>query len=108
MKAHTDTRSRRIAREEYENVREEIFRSCANDIMVQTLSTVIWTLMTAQDWDGEKVKKFVEQLHDTDELMDNPSKLHHKFSGLECEQIIKEKCGVDLRAEFPARVEVKK
>lgn len=39
--------------------------------------------------------------------MDKPSPLHHRFDGLDCEQIIKDKYGIDLAKELPPQVEVK-
>ena len=62
---------------------------------------------TSCGWGEKRLKAFVEALHDTDELQSNPSPLHRRFSGLECEEIIKDKFGVDIRKEFPPKVEVK-
>lgn len=107
MKAHTDSRSRRIAREEYENVREEIFRQCADDILAQTLINVFWTLNRSYGWGKKRLADFVEALHDTTELQCKPSRMHHRFSALDCEKELKEKYGIDVREEFKAIVEVK-
>lgn len=108
MRAHTDRRSREIAREEYDKIKEEIFRSCADDIMSQTLANVLWTLSTAYGWKRKRLRKFVEWLHDTHDLQMHPSKMHHRFSALNCEKELKEKYGIDIRKEFPAVVEVQK
>ena len=102
-----NTKQKAVYMQIREEVREEVYKECANDIMIQCLSTVFWTLATNCGYGAGRLRKLAEQLHDTKELMDNPSRLHHKFSGLECEQIIKEKYGVDLRAEFTAEIEVK-
>lgn len=102
-----NTKQKAIYMQIREEVREEVYKECANDIMIQCLSTVFWTLATNCGYGAGRLKKLAEQLHDTKELMDNPSRLHHKFSGIECEQIIKDKYGLDLRAEFTADVEVK-
>lgn len=93
------------ASEEY---REMVFREVAPDISVQAYACVIWTLKTRFGWGEKRIKQLVEALHDTDELMENPSRLHHRFDPLDCEREIKEKFGVDLRKEFPVRVEVQK
>lgn len=105
--AKVNTKQKAVYMQIRKEVREEVYTECANDIMIQCLSTVFWTLATNCGYGAGRLKKLAEMLHDTKDLMDNPSRLHHKFSGLECEQIIKEKYGVDLRAEFTAEVEVK-
>lgn len=110
MKARVAATPREIksaVKVEFENQYEELYRACATDLTVQALATVLWTLSTAYCWKEQRLKKFVSAMHDTDDLMENPSRLHHKFDPLECEKEIKDKYGIDLRAEFPARVEVK-
>lgn len=104
---YTETEARREAARETEEQYEQIFRKCAADLTAQITATIIWTLMKNEGWGETRVKRLIEQIHDTEDLMDNPSRLHHKFSPLDCEQEIKEKFGVDLRQEFPAKVEVK-
>ena len=86
---------------------EKTFRRCADDITQQCLITVFWTLATNYGWGAGRLRKLADALHDTQDLMNNPSPLHHKFSPLELEQIIKEKYKIDIRAEFKAQVEVK-
>lgn len=86
---------------------EKIFKQCADELLVQSLATVFWTLAINNGWGAKRLRKLADDLHETQNLMNNPSPLHHKFSPLECEQIIKEKYNIDLRAEFKAQVEVK-
>lgn len=112
MKARTYTTPKEIRREvekETAEQYEKIFRKCADELTVQVLATVIWTLMTnyKYNWGKKRIMQFIEALHDTEDMMDNPSYLHHRFSPLECEQIIKDKYGIDLRKEFPAKVVTK-
>ncbi|MBR1750903.1 MAG: hypothetical protein IJ740_08495 [Ruminococcus sp.] len=107
MNAHVDRKARQIAREEYEKIREEIFRDCAADIVAQCLANVLWTMNTSFGWGEKRLRALVEALHETDELQCCPSALHHRFSGLDCEEKIKESFGIDIRREFPAKVEVK-
>ena len=108
MKAHTDSKSRRIAREEYENMREEIFRQCADEIMAQAIATVLWTLQTRYGWKRKRLWDFANALLDTRDLMCKPSKLHHKFSPLDCIKELKDKYGMDIKKLFKAKVEVQK
>ena len=109
MKAHNrlTNRQKQEANKAMSEYRVQIFTECANDITAQLLGTVFWTLATNLNWGAGRLRKFADLLHETKDLMDNPSLLHHKFSGLECLQIIKEKYGIDLAAEFSAEIEVK-
>lgn len=109
MKAHNrlTNRQKQEANKAMSEYREQIFTECANDITAQLLGTVFWTLATNLNWGTGRLRKFADLLHETKDLMDNPSLLHHKFSGLECLEIIKEKYGIDLAAEFSAEIEVK-
>lgn len=96
------------ARRLLEDEHERIFKQCADDLLVQNLATVFWTLAVNNGWGAGRLRKLADDLHETQNLMNNPSPLHHKFSPLECEQIIKDKYKIDIRAEFKAQVEVKK
>lgn len=107
MKANIDAKSRRIAREEYEKMREKYFRELAPDITAQNIAFMLWTMHTRFGWGAKRIRRLIEAFHDTEDLMENPSRLHHRFSPLECEEILKEKYGVDIRKEFPPKVEVK-
>ena len=90
-----------------ESERERIFREVADDILQQAFAAVYWTLLINDDWDATQLQKLTEDLHETQYLMNNPSPLHRRFSPLECMEIIKEKCNIDIRAEFKAQVEIK-
>ena len=109
MKAHERLTNKQLteARRIYYADYEKIYRECADDIMQQCLITVFWTLTTNCGWGAGRLRKFADALHDVQDLMNNPSPLHHKFSALELEQIIKEKYNIDVRAEFKAQVETK-
>lgn len=98
---------KKAARQEYEEVREEIFKECADDIMAQALCTVFYTLMTAYGWRKQRLRNFADALHATNDLMCNPSRLHHRFSPLDIEQMLKDKYRLDIRKEFQANVEIK-
>ena len=94
--------------DEFERQHDEMFAQMAPKIMAQTLATVLWTMHTRYGWGKRRLRGLVEALHDTDELMDNPSPLHHRFDPLDCERQIQEQFGIDLRREFEAKVEVRK
>ncbi len=104
---YTETEAQREAKRETANEYERIFKECADELLVQSISTVMWTLAVNNGWGAGRLRKLADDLHETQDLMNNPSPLHHKFSPLECEQIIKDKYNIDLRAEFKAQVEVK-
>ena len=106
MKARTDSKIRRTCREEYEQYREEIFKECAHDIMTQALCVVYYTLIQ-KGWREKRLKDFTAEIKATNDLMCNPSKLHHRFNPIDIEKMIKEKYGIDLRKEFEPTIEVK-
>lgn len=111
MKARTQpvtyAEIRTAVAEEMDRQYEELYRRAAADLNAQNLGVVFWTLAKSFGWGEKRLKALVEALHDTDDLMEHPSRLHHRFSPLDCEKELKEKYGIDLREEFPARVEVK-
>lgn len=92
-----------IAKQEF-----DIFRRHAELLVPQVYAIVLWTLDKNEGWKEKRLRRFVENLHETDYLMDHPSRLHHRFDPLDCEREIKEKYGIDLRKEFPIRVEIQK
>ena len=101
------TEARREVSRESENVQEKIFRQAVDDMYVQLIATVFWTMATRYGWGKVRLRGLLETLKDTKDLMDKPSPLHHRFDGLDCEQIIKDKYGIDLAKELPPQVEVK-
>jgi hypothetical protein len=112
MKARTQpvthAEIRRAVEEEMDRQYEALYRRMAADLNAQNLGVVYWTLAKSFGWGEKRLKALTEALHDTDDLMEHPSRLHHRFSPLDCEKEIKERFGIDLRAEFPIRVEVQK
>ena len=94
--------------EEMERQEPEIFKKHAAELIPQTFAVVLWTMAVSYGWKKKRLRKLVEALHDTDYLMENPSRLHHRFGPLELEREIKEKYGIDLRTEFPIKVEVQR
>ena len=108
MKARTppDTYAQ-IKREvaaEVERQHKQIFVRAAEDLIPQAMAVFLWTMAVNYGWKKKRLRKLVEALKETDYLMDHPSRLHHRFSPLDCEREIKEKYGIDLRAEMPIRV----
>ena len=93
---------------EMDNQEPELFVKHANDLIPQAFAVFLWTMQLNYGWGEKRLKKLVEDLHETDYLMEHPSRLHHKFDPLDCERELKEKYGIDLRKEFPVRVEDKK
>lgn len=112
MKARTPPRSykdfKRCTRIEFEEFREEVYVQAADDLIPQYMATTLWVMAKYHGWGEKRLRKLVDDWHDVDSLMENPSKLHSRFSPLDCEKEIKERFGIDLRAEFPIRVEVQK
>ena len=108
MKAHTPPTSfkgiRHEVRKEMGVYREEIYCEAAEDLIPQVMAVFLWTISVNYGWKKDRLRQLAEALHETEYLMDNPSRLHHRFSPLDCEKEIKERYGIDIRAEFPVRV----
>lgn len=103
--AHRDIR--KAVAEEFDAQYYELYCKAAADICAQNTATFLWTMMTRFGYGEKRLRQLVEALHDTEDLMENPSRMHHRFSPLECEEILKEKFGIDVREEFPPKVEAK-
>lgn len=86
----------------------EIFKRHAEQLIPQAYAMFFWTLDLNYGWKKKRLLKLVEDLKETDYLMEHPSRLHHRFSPIDCEREIKEKYGIDVVKEFPVRVEVQK
>ena len=112
MKARTPPQSysdyKRLTRKEFEEYRYEVYVQAANDLIPQCMATFLWTMVKYHGWGEKRLRKLVDDWHDVDSLMENPSRLHSRFSPLDCEKEIKERFGIDIRAEFPIKVEVQK
>lgn len=108
MKARTPPDTyRQIKREvaaEMERQHKQLFIKTAEELIPQAMAVFLWTMAVNYGWKKKRLRKLVDNLKETDYLMDNPSRLHHRFSPLDCEQEIKEKYGIDLRTELPIRV----
>lgn len=107
MNANSKKWSKKIEGERREARREERYRDIAPDVMVQCLANVLWTMNRSYGWGRKRLRGLIEALHETDRLQCEPSKLHSRFDGLDCEEEIKERFGIDLRGEFPVKIEVK-
>ena len=112
MKAALSINTRKaIEREvakELERQRAVVYRQAAEDLMPQALAFFLWTLQLNYGWGEKRLRKLVDDLHETDHLMNSPSPMHHRFNSLDCERMLKDKYGIDIRAEFPIVVEDKK
>ncbi len=91
-----------------EDIRFEVYAEAVQNITAQTLATVMVTLEQWYGWKEERLTKFVEHIHDTEDLMVKPSPLHHRFTHLDNLKHIKEKYNIDLIKEFPAHAVRKK
>lgn len=97
--------NRAVARE-MERLEPEYFQKHAAELIPQYMAMVLWTIQLNKG--EEAMREFIEDFHETDYLMDNPSKLHHRFDPTDCDKELKEKYGIDVRKEFPIRTEVQK
>lgn len=86
----------------------EIFKRHAEQLIPQVCAAIFKTLEISYGWKKKRLWKFIEYLKDFFDLMDHPSRLHHRFDPIDCEREMKEKYGIDFRKEFPIRVEIQK
>lgn len=93
---------------EMERLEPYYFEKHAKTLIPQLYAMVLYTLATCEGYGVKRLKRFCEHIHDIDELMDNPSRLHHRFDPTDLIDVVKEKYGIDVVKEFPVRVEVQK
>ena len=112
MKAHkppdTFSQIKREVAAEMNRQEPELFKKHAEMLIPQLYAMVLYTLATCEGYGEKRLKRFCEHIHDIDELMDNPSYLHHKFDPTDLIDVVKEKYGIDVVKEFPVRIEVQK
>lgn len=112
VKAHTPpTTFPQIKREvaaEVDRIEPELFKKHAEMLVPQIMATVMKVLAMCEGYGKIRLERFVEEVNDLVDLMDNPSPLHHKFDPTDLIKEIKEKYGIDVVKEFPVRIEVQK
>ena len=105
MKARTPPDTyRQIKREvaaEMERQHKQLFVQAAEELIPQAMAVFLWTMAVNYGWKKKRLRKLVDNLKETDYLMDNPSRLHHRFSPLDCEQEIKD---IKRIVEVPERI----
>ena len=82
-----------------------IYEKAARDILPQAMATFLWTMHTNFGFGPKRIADVAEALIDTGNLMLNPSKLHHRFGGLDCVEWLKKYAGVDAEEAYKAEVE---
>ncbi len=92
---------------EFEKEHLNLYREATADITAQILANVLVALEQSYGWKEKRLKDFVSALHATEDSMVTPSPLHKTYTTLDNEKHLKDKFGIDLRAEFPPNVEVK-
>lgn len=98
---------KQLVAEEFEKRHIELYKESVADISVQMLANVLVALEQYYGWKKKRLQEFVTALHATEDSMVTPSPLHKTYTTLDNEKHIKDKFGIDLRAEFPADVEIK-
>lgn len=104
----TVTEARREVNREIDDAMPQLFQKHAEMLLPQVTATFLWTMATRYGWGEKRLRQLAEAIHDTEYLMENPSKLHHRFDPIDLIRVIKEKYGIDLEKEFPVRTEVQK
>lgn len=102
----TKAELKKMVAEEFEKRHIELYEESAADITVQLLSNVLVALEQYYGWKKKRLQEFVTALHITEDSMVTPSPLHRTYTTLDNEKHIKDRFGIDLRAEFPASVDI--
>ena len=77
MKAKTSINTRSLIRQEVakelERQRAVVYRQAAEDLMPQALAFFLWTMQLNYGWGEKRLRKLVDDLHETDHPMNCPS-----------------------------------
>ena len=95
--------ARRIAREEMEQYKFDVFSECAAEILQQSIAAVLITLEKCYGWKKERLTEFVSNLQMYLDTMQEGG-ITGKWDNDENIGYLKEVFGIDLRAEFQAEV----
>lgn len=95
--------ARRIAREEMEQYKFDVFSECAAEILQQSIAAVLITLEKCYGWKQQRLTGFVSSLKMYLDTMQEGG-ITGKWDNDENISYLKEAFGIDLRAEFQAEV----
>lgn len=95
--------ARRIAREEMEQYKFDVFSECAAEILQQSIAAVLITLEKCYGWKRQRLTEFVSNLQMYLDTMQE-SNITDKWDNDENIGYLKEAFEIDLRAEFQAEV----
>lgn len=103
----TQAEIKQAVQEEFEKEHLQLYQRATADITAQILANVLVAMEQYYGWKEKRLKELITAIHMTEDSMVTPSPLHKTYTTLDNEKHLKDKFGIDLRAEFPPNVEVK-
>lgn len=103
MKAKILTTTKEVKREverEFSQRKVDLIREIAPDLAQQVLSNVLITLDKSYGFKKQRLKSFLDQLHATCDLMNEPTVLTHRWTVDDNIKYLKDKYDIDLTKEF--------
>jgi hypothetical protein len=101
----TKTEIQQAVSNEFKKITEQVYAEVSADIVSQFAAVVLWTMATRYGWGKKRLTELVDALKDTSDMMSNPSRLHHRFSPVECISTLKDKYGIDVKEVFKPEVQ---
>lgn len=99
----TRSEAKKIAREEMEQYKFDVFSECAAEILQQSTAAVLITLEKCYGWKKQRLTEFTKSLQMYLDTMQEGG-ISGKWDNDENIGYLKEVFGIDLRAEFQAEV----
>lgn len=90
---YTPTEARREVNREIDDAMPQLFQKHAEMLIPQVTATFLWTMATRYGWGEKRLRQLAEAIHDTEYLMENPSRLHHRFDPIDLINVIKKNTG---------------
>lgn len=95
--------ARRIAREEMEQYKFDVFSECAAEILQQSIAAVLITLEKCYGWKRQRLTEFMKSLQMYLDMMQEGG-ISGEWDNDENIDYLKDVFEIDLRAEFQAEV----
>jgi hypothetical protein len=95
--------ARRIAREEMEQYKFDVFSECAAEILQQSIAAVLITLEKYYGWKRQRLTEFMKSLQMYLDTMQEDG-ITGKWDNDENIEYLKDVFGIDIRTEFQAEV----
>lgn len=99
--------AQKIAAEELQKYKEELFIKNASEILQQVMAAVLITHEKVYGWKGKRLSDFCGAMKMYLDTMQSPDYLHEKWDNEDNIDYLKSEYGIDLRELFQAEVDCK-